>query len=90
MEPWLTVRVVASRQIELGDRRRFAADRRDSIAGMSPEFGENTITPSSFQVPPLPSSASQIVCTGPPVAGTLRSLPLATKPIHRLSGDQKG
>ena len=48
------------------------------------------MTPSSFQDPPLPSGASQMVRAGPPAALIFFSLPSATKPIHWLSGDQKG
>src|SRR5579872_6166132 len=52
--------------------------------------GEKRIIPSEFQLPPRPSAAGQMVCTGPPCASTLFSLAPAKKPIVRLSDDQKG
>src|SRR5580692_12765649 len=53
-------------------------------------FGVNTITPAWLHAPPRPAGASQIICTGPPEAATVRSLPLEKKPMVLLSGDQKG
>jgi hypothetical protein len=48
------------------------------------------MTPSSLQAPSAPVGASQITCAGPPLTGIFFSLPPATKPRKRLSGDQKG
>jgi hypothetical protein len=52
------------------------------------KFGAKTIVPSRFQLPPRPSTASQIVSAGPPEASIFFNFPLAKKPILRLSGDQ--
>src|SRR5262245_9425691 len=43
-----------------------------------------------LHVAPRTSSATANVCTGPPDASTHLSLPSATNPILRLSGDQNG
>jgi hypothetical protein len=50
----------------------------------------NRIVPPSLQLPSAPVGASQTVCGGPPVTATFFSLPPATKPSQRLSGDQNG
>src|SRR5687768_4924654 len=54
------------------------------------EFGTNRITPSRFQLPPLPSDASASVCGGPPEASIFFNFRSAKNPTNRLSGDQKG
>src|SRR5215475_6212318 len=51
---------------------------------------EKRITPSRFHVPPLPTPTSQSVAGRPPLTSTFFNLPLAKKPIKRLSGAQKG
>src|SRR5713101_8798331 len=56
----------------------------------SPGAGVKTMTPSRFQVPPRPESASQRLWGGPPEASILFNFPSAKKAINRLSGDQKG
>src|SRR5262245_46309294 len=43
-------------------------------------WGAKTIPPLAPQLAPLPSSASQIVCTAPPAAGTFFSLRSAKNP----------
>src|SRR6266545_3960164 len=48
------------------------------------------MTPSLFQVPPLPSPASQRASAGPPAASIFFNFPEAKKPIDRPSGDQNG
>ena len=48
------------------------------------------MTPSAFQDPPRPLSASQTVRARPPEIGTHLSLCPAKKATLRLSGDQKG
>src|SRR5579863_10747670 len=53
-------------------------------------FGVNTIIPAGLHAPPRPAGASQMICTGPPAAATVRILPLEKKPIMLPSGDQKG
>lgn len=58
--------------------------------GAARSLGVKMITPLLLQLPPRPSGASQIVCTGPPAAEIVLSFPLAKKAILRLSGDQKG
>ena len=55
-----------------------------------PASAEKTIDPARFHVPPLGWTASHSICTGPPVAATLLSVPRAKKPRKRLSGDQNG
>ncbi len=52
--------------------------------------GAKTMVPARPQLPPRPSRASQIASTRPSPTETFRSLPLAKKPILRLSGAQKG
>src|SRR5207247_6491149 len=49
----------------------------------------NTIVPSRFHVP-LPTGPSHTVCTGPPEASIVLSLPSWTNATARLSGDQNG
>src|SRR5262245_28930920 len=55
-----------------------------------PPKAEKRITPSRFHVPPVPTPTSQSVAGRPPLTSTFFNLPLAKKPIKRLSGDQKG
>ena len=52
--------------------------------------GVYRIVPSAPQVPPRGWGASARVCTAPPLASMIRSLPCAKNPRLRLSGDQKG
>src|SRR5215475_12043129 len=51
---------------------------------------EKRITPSRFHAPPVPTPTSQSVAGRPPLTSTFFNLPLAKKPMKRLSGDQKG
>jgi hypothetical protein len=55
-------------------------------------FGENTMTPSRFQVPPPggPGNASPIDCVVPVLISYRLSFPPAKNPNEALSGDQKG
>src|SRR5262249_54579094 len=50
----------------------------------------NKIDPSRFHVPPENPVASQISAGGPPEASTFFSFPPLTKPMERLSADEKG
>lgn len=68
-----------------------------TAAGGPPEAGTlkmpparlpNRMTPSRFHVAPLNSGVSHTVWTGPPGTSTILSLPVAEKPMERLSGDQ--
>ena len=52
--------------------------------------GVYKIVPSTPQVPPRGFAASASVCTAPPLASMILSLPSAKNPKLRLSGDQKG
>src|SRR5262249_12850098 len=52
--------------------------------------GAKMITAELPQLPPRPSSASQITCTGPPFAPTRLSLPSAKQPMSRPSRDPPG
>ncbi len=60
-----------------------------SAGTLNNPFGDpNTMVPSRFQVPPMKSVTGQRSTGTPPVDSTFFSVPLATKPIQRLSGDQ--
>ena len=52
--------------------------------------GENTMTPSRFQVPPHPDGASAIVSGALPEISIVFSLLSAKKPTAWPSGDQNG
>ena len=52
--------------------------------------GAKAITPLFPHESPRGFGASQMLCTGPPDASMILSLPSEKKPIERLSGDQNG
>src|SRR5438093_4220131 len=55
---------------------------------LEPGLGAKTMTPLGDQLPPRDPATAASVCTGPPEASILRSLPFEKKPIERLSNDQ--
>src|SRR5207244_10351649 len=64
-----------------------AAGMRSRFA---PGLGLNRMVPSDPQAPPRASLASARLCTAPPLASMIFSLPWAKNPTLLLSGDQNG